>query len=165
MKRLVLVRHAKSSWANPLQSDFDRPLNDRGEHDAPMMGDRLKLAAVIPDLIIASTAKRAAQTAKLVGKGVGYDKEKIEWREELYHCVPAVFEEVIRDVKDDANTLFIVAHNPGISEFAMELDETHSIHSMPTCATAGFDIEAERWADFSLAKKKLAFYDTPKGDQ
>ena len=159
------MRHAKSSWANPLQSDFDRPLNDRGEHDAPMMGDRLKLAAVIPNLIVASTAKRAAQTAKLVAAGVGYSGEKIEWREELYHCVPSVFEEVIRDVADDVQTLFIVAHNPGISEFAMELDETRSIHHMPTCAIAGFEIETDRWSDFSLAKKTLTFYDTPKGDQ
>ena len=60
----MLIRHAKSSWANPLQSDYERPLNERGEHDAPMMGKRLKEAGIIPDKIIASTAKRAAQTYK-----------------------------------------------------------------------------------------------------
>ena len=164
MKRLVLIRHAKSSWANPLQSDFDRPLNDRGERDAPMMGDRLKLADVIPDLIISSTAKRASQTAKRIAKAVGYDTDEIEWLEELYHCVPAVFEEVIYAVDDEVNTLYMVAHNPSISEFAAALDNTRSIDDMPTCAVAAFKIDTDRWADFSLAKKELVFYDTPKKD-
>lgn len=162
MKRLVLIRHAKSSWTNPLQSDFDRPLNDRGEHDAPMMGVRLKEAGVIPDRIVASTAKRAAQTAKHIAKSVGHDKEQIEWEEELYHCVPSVFEEVIYRMDDTVETLFIVAHNPGISEFGAQLDSAHSIHHMPTCAIACFEADADRWTDFSLAKKKTAFYDTPK---
>src|ERR1043165_4364395 len=161
-RRLVLVRHAKSSWANPLQSDFDRPLNERGEHDAPMMGERLKKAGIIPDLIISSTAKRASQTAKKVAKGVGYDTDKIEWREDLYHCVPSVFEELIYDVDDSVNTLFIVAHNPGISEFAASLDDKKAIHHMPTCAVAGFAADIERWTDFSLATKKTFLYDTPK---
>ena len=164
MKRLVLIRHAKSSWANPLQSDFDRPLNDRGEHDAPMMGERLKAAAILPDLVIASTAKRAAQTAKRVCKGMGYDTEKIDWQEELYHCVPSVFEELIYGVDDAVTTLAIVAHNPGISEFAASLDNTKAIHHMPTCAVAGFEIDADRWTDFHLAKKKTILYDTPKKD-
>jgi phosphohistidine phosphatase len=129
-----------------------------------MMGERLKKAGIVPDRIIASTAKRAAQTAKRVAKGVGYDADNIEWQEDLYHCVPAVFEEVIHTVDDAVNTLFIVAHNPGITEFSASLDNTRSIHDMPTCATAGFEIDADRWVDFSLAKKKLFLYDTPKKD-
>jgi phosphohistidine phosphatase len=164
VKRIVLIRHAKSSWANPLQSDFDRPLNDRGEHDAPMMGERLKKADITPDLFIASTAKRASQTARRVSKALGYDTEKIEWREELYHCVPSVFEEVIYGIDDKINTLFIVAHNPGISEFAASLDNTKAIHHMPTCAVAGFEIDIDRWTDFNLGKKKTFLYDTPKKD-
>jgi len=78
-RRLVMIRHAKSSWANPLQSDFERPLNERGEHDAPMMGERLKKMGVTPDLVIASPAKRAKQTAKKIAKEMGYDIDKIQW--------------------------------------------------------------------------------------
>jgi phosphohistidine phosphatase len=129
-----------------------------------MMAERLKLADVLPDLIISSTAKRALQTAKGIAKGLGYELDAIEWREELYHCIPSVFEEVISTVDDRINTLFVVAHNPSISEFAAALDDTRSIHDMPTCAIAAFKTEIDRWTDFSIAKKELVFYDTPKKD-
>jgi phosphohistidine phosphatase len=164
VKRLVLIRHAKSSWANPLQSDFDRPLNDRGQRDAPAMGARLKKAGVVPDRIISSTARRAAQTAKLIAAAVDYDDAGIQWNEELYHCVPAVFEEVIETVDDSVNTLFIFAHNPGISELAAQLDGGRRITHMPTCAVAGFALEAESWSDFSRSNKKTILFDTPKKD-
>jgi phosphohistidine phosphatase len=164
-KQLVLIRHAKSSWANPLQSDFERPLNDRGQRDAPMMGERLRKAGIIPDKIISSTAKRAVQTAKHIAKGIGYDHERIEWHEDLYHCVPAVFEEVIYAVDDAVETLFIVAHNPGISEFAAGLDPSKTVHDMPTCAVVGIEVDAKRWSDLSLAGKRLFLFDTPKKDQ
>ena len=162
MKRLVLIRHAKSSWANPLQSDFERPLNDRGEHDAPMMGKRLKDAGLIPDKIISSTAKRAARTAKLIAEKVGYSTEKIDWREDLYHCVPSVFEEVIAETNDKVETLFIVAHNPGITEFAAQISGPGKINHMPTCAVAGVEFDSDHWIDFSLVKKELFLFDTPK---
>ena len=65
-RRLVMIRHAKSSWANPLQSDFMRPLNERGKTEAPEMGDKLKALGITPDLVIASSAKRTRQTAKRI---------------------------------------------------------------------------------------------------
>ena len=161
-KRVVLIRHAKSSWANPLQSDFERPLNDRGHQDAPMMGKRLKDAGIIPDKIISSTAKRASQTARHIAKSIGYPEDRIEWQEEMYHCVPAVFEEVIYALDDALETIFIVAHNPGISEFAADLDSSKTVHHMPTCAVVGIQMDADRWSDFRLAGKKLFLNDTPK---
>jgi phosphohistidine phosphatase len=161
-KRLVLIRHAKSSWANPLQSDFERPLNDRGLRDAPVMGERLKRAGIIPDRIIASTARRARQTAELISGSLGYALEQINWHEDLYHCIPAVFEEVIFGVDDTVDTLFVVAHNPGISEFAASLDPTRSVSHMPTCAVVGIELDAKKWSDLPLAGKRLFLYDTPK---
>jgi phosphohistidine phosphatase len=162
-RRLVLIRHAKSSWANPLQSDYERPLNDRGEKDAPVMGKRLKKADIIPDKIISSTAKRAAQTAKYIAKEVGYAEDRIEWHEELYHCIPSVFEEIIYNVDDSVKTLFMVAHNPGISEFAGSIGGERALE-MPTCAVAGVEMDLEEWHDFSSAKKTLFLFDTPKKD-
>src|SRR5215217_1241963 len=126
-RRLVLIRHAKSSWTNPLQSDFDRPLNDRGNHDAPVMGKRLKDKGIIPDLILASTAKRAAQTAKKIASAIGYPEEKITWLDKLYHCNSSVFDEVIDLIDDKVNTVFIVAHNPGITEYASALSPSFRI--------------------------------------
>jgi len=164
MKKLVLIRHAKSSWANPLQSDFERPLNERGQHDAPLMAGRLKAAGIIPDRIIASPAKRAAQTARHIAKGMAYQESAIEWHEELYHCVPSVFEELFQNLPDEVSTLFIVAHNPGISEFATQLAGSNSIIHMPTCAIAGIEFDASNWSDVSISGKRLFIFDTPKKD-
>jgi phosphohistidine phosphatase len=127
-----------------------------------MMGKRLKDAGIIPDKIIASTAKRAAQTAKHIAKSIGLDADKIEWHEEMYHCVPTVFEEIIYSMDDAVNTLMIVAHNPGISEFAASLDPSNKVSHMPTCAVVGIEVDAARWSDLSSAGKSLFLFDTPK---
>ena len=163
-RTLVMIRHAKSSWANPLQSDFERPLNDRGEKDAPMMGERLKNRNIIPGVIIASTAKRAKQTAKKIAKAVGYDEDKIVWHEKLYHCIPAVFEEVLHEVADDIKTVFIVAHNPGITEFVNQLCDQFYTDNMPTCGIAGAKFDAEQWNEFNRINKTVFLYDYPKNN-
>lgn len=75
MKRLTLVRHAKSSWKDPSLDDFDRPLNQRGERDAPVMGRRLKARGARPSLILTSPAKRAKRTARLIAEAIGYPVE------------------------------------------------------------------------------------------
>jgi phosphohistidine phosphatase len=156
MKRtVVIIRHAKSSWANPLQSDFDRPLNDRGKHDAPRMGKELKKQHLIPDLIIASTAKRTRQTAKMIAEAVGYDIDNIKWEEKLYHCIPSVFEETLYEVSDRVKTVFIVAHNPGITAFANQLSHDFKIENMPTCCVIGAHVETDEWSNFAMAKKEV----------
>lgn len=164
-RRLVMIRHAKSSWANPLQSDFERPLNDRGEHDAPMMGERLKKLNIVPDLIIASPAKRAKQTAKKVAAAMGYDESKIQWVDKLYHCIPQVFEEVLYEIDDSINTVFVVAHNPGITQFVNELSAEFSIDNMPTCGMVGAEVELDHWEMFPSAKKKVFLFEYPKKQQ
>jgi len=160
-RTLILIRHAKSSWANPLESDFDRPLNERGKHDAPIMGERLKKLGVIPDLIISSSAKRTRQTAKRIADAVGYDIETIKWEEKLYHCSPSVFEEVISGVGDRIKTVFIIAHNPGITEFVNHLSPEFRIDNMPTCGIVGASIDAEEWNNFAVAKRKVFLYEYP----
>lgn len=161
-RRLVLIRHAKSSWSNPLQSDYDRPLNERGQADAPMMGARLKAKGVIPDLIIASTARRAAETANKIAAAVGYDTEKINWQERLYHCNSSVFDEVLRDVDDKVGTVFIVAHNPGVSEYASAFSSNFQIDHMPTCGVAGVEFSTGHWYDFNHTKRQVFLFDYPK---
>src|SRR6188472_4176617 len=110
--QIILIRHAKSSWNDPTQSDFDRPSKDRGKIDAPEMGKRLKTAGIVPDLIIARTVKRAQQTAHHIAAGVGFPAANIESRSVLYHCTPSVFENVILSLDDKLKTVFIIAHNP-----------------------------------------------------
>jgi phosphohistidine phosphatase len=160
-RTLVLIRHAKAAWANPLQSDYDRTLNERGILDAPEMGAWLKKSGTLPDLIVASAAKRTAQTAKYIANAIGYDIGKIQWEEKLYHCIPSVFEEVICEVSDDVKSLFIVAHNPGITEFVNELAPLFKIDNVPTCGVVAVAVETDMWQRFPLAERKVILYHYP----
>ena len=161
-RTLVLIRHAKSSWNNPLLSDYNRPLNERGHRDAPEMGRRLAKRDIKPDLIIASTARRAAETAKAIAAGVGYAESAIQWVDELYHCVPAVFAEVLAGVDDAVKCVFLVAHNPGTSEFAHSLVAGLPAGEVPTCAVIGIKAKASNWKNLKKEEAKLLFFDTPK---
>lgn len=163
-RTLVMIRHAKSSWSNPLQSDFERSLNERGEREAPMMGKRLKEMGIIPDIIVASSAKRTRQTAKKIAKEVGYDTDNILWEEKLYHCVPAVLEEAIYELNDKAKTAFIVAHNPGITEFVNQLAPDFHVDNMPTCGIVAVHFDAAEWNMFHQAKRKVFLFDYPKNE-
>lgn len=161
MKTVVLVRHAKSSWAHPQMRDFDRPLNDRGLNDAPMMGKLMHDLGLIPDLILSSTAERAHTTAYLFAQQLQIDPETIALRDELYHAPPATFYEVLQQLNDQFNTVYVFAHNNGISEFAA-LQEVALIDEMPTCAVFAFQVMTDRWIDFKNAPKKFLLFDRPK---
>ncbi len=162
MKRtLVLIRHAKSDWGNATLRDYDRPLNARGLRDAPALGKRMRERDFLPDLIVASTAQRAAETARLVAEGMGFPEEKIQWEDTLYHAPPSVMEDVLFGLEDDLRRVFLVAHNPGISEFARQLLPHLFLEEMPTCCAIAIEIDAERWTDLPTAKKTPLFTDTP----
>lgn len=161
-RRVFMVRHAKSSWSQPMQKDFDRPLNDRGERDAPMMGERLKKLGIMPDLVISSTAKRAKQTAKKICDALGYNKDDIKWYEKLYHCSPDIYEEVIYEIDNDIETIFIVSHNPGITQFVNGLSADFKIYNVPTCGIIGAEFESEHWNDFSTTGRKVILFEYPK---
>ncbi len=160
-RTLVMIRHAKSSWANPLQSDFDRPLNERGKREAPEMAEKLKQAGIAPDLIICSTAKRTRQTAKKIAEVLGYDYANIRWEEKLYHCISSVFEEMLYEVGDKVKTVFIIAHNPGITEFVNQLAPGFVIDNMPTCAVACARFEAEEWNRFPVVDRNVFLFEYP----
>ena len=165
MKRtLLLVRHAKSSWASPLQSDFERPLNERGLRNAPEMGKRLKAAGLVPDLIISSSALRTRQTATLLAEELGYDAEKIQWEEKLYHASPATIEDVIFGAPDHAATIRSVTHNPGITDLVNQLSPRFATGNMPTCGVVGATFEAAGWSQYPQAKRNVFLFDYPKNE-
>src|SRR6478736_1961603 len=100
MKRLLVIRHAKSSWAIAGQEDFDRPLNDRGHRDAPAMAERLMAADVKIDAFVSSPANRALTTAGYFAKAYGLSKKDIRQVKDLYHAMPSTFFDVIADIDD-----------------------------------------------------------------
>ena len=162
MKQLLLIRHAKSEWNDVSLSDFDRPLNVRGKRDAPVMAKRLLDKKVKIDLIISSQAKRAKKTASIFAKEYGIKKERINFKEKLYAESEETLFDVISKADDKFNSIAIVAHNPGLTDFANLLTESQ-IDNIPTCGIFAVKIDTKHWADFKEAKKEFWFFEYPKG--
>ncbi|MEO8171935.1 MAG: histidine phosphatase family protein [Sediminibacterium sp.] len=160
MKQLLIIRHAKSSWALVGQDDFDRPLNDRGMKDAPMMAQRLIEKSITIDAFISSPAKRALTTANFFVDAYNA-KGALQTIQKLYHAHSTIFFEVIAGIDDSIHTAAIFSHNPGITSFINELTKT-KIDNMPTCGVFGIQAEIDHWKDFWPAKKSFWFFDYPK---
>jgi phosphohistidine phosphatase len=160
MKTLILVRHAKSSWDQPGQDDFDRPLNDKGKKDAPDMSKRLKDKGIKVDLFISSPAKRAKKTAKYFAEEFGIKKEDIELEKDLYMASSAAFSKVLAGINNKHDTVVLFAHNPGITEFANTLTNVH-VDDMPTSSMFAVQADTDEWGKFQSAQKKFLFFDYP----
>lgn len=161
MKTLLLIRHAKSSWASPDQQDFDRPLNDRGKSDAPMMAERLFQKKTPIDVFISSPAKRAKKTCEYFTQQYERSTDQIIFKPELYLAEPSVFWNVVEQIDNTVHHAAIVSHNNGITDFANQLTDT-KIDDMPTCAVFAVNADASNWQDFKKAKKTFLFFDYPK---
>lgn len=162
MKTLYIIRHAKSSWSSNAENDFDRPLNQRGKRDAPLMGEVLYVKQVFPDLFLSSSAKRAKKTAKKIARKIGYDKKNILYKESLYLAAPEEIIAEIKSVDNSIHSLAVVGHNPGMTEIINLLSNVH-IDNLPTCGIAALSIEIDQWADLTIqSKAKMLFFDYPK---
>jgi len=164
MKSLLLIRHAKSSWADFSIKDFDRPLNDRGKKDAPAMAKRLLDKDIAIDAFIASPAKRASKTAKLFAKEYKAEKSSIIFFDELYLATASIFSDVISKTDDGFKTIAVFSHNEGITDFANSLTDTR-IDDIPTCGIFAIKIKTKHWKDFAEAEKKFWFFDSPKEEK
>lgn len=161
MKELLVIRHAKSSWANPGQADFDRPLNDRGNRDAADMAQRLVKKGIKIDRFVSSPALRAFTTATYFAKAFHQQEADILQVKALYHAPPSVYYDVIGALPDELNTVAIFAHNPGITDFVQET-ATARIDDMPTCAIFGIRLHTDDWGSIQSCKKEFWFFDSPK---
>ncbi len=162
MKLLYIIRHAKSSWGDFTQPDFERPLNERGKKDAPAMAKRLLDAGVTIDSFISSPAKRAHKTCKLFCEAFGRKEDDIKLVAELYHAPSPVFYEVVGAIPDKYSSAAIFSHNPGITDFVNSFDLNVNIDNMPTCSIFGVRIAADSWKDFAATKKDHLLFYFPK---
>ena len=160
MKTLLIIRHAKAESAFTL-NDFERPLNERGKKDAPVMAQRVAAKQIVIDAFISSPAKRALTTATLFYETMGGRAQDIILVKNLYHAPPEVFYEVIQAADDTCNTIAVFAHNPGITYFVNELTAVQ-IDNMPTCAVFAISADIVKWKNFTTAKKHFLFFDYPK---
>lgn len=161
MKSLLLIRHAKSSWDSPSLSDFDRPLNDRGLRDAPMMAQRILSKKISIDCFVSSTARRAFATAAFFARAYGQKEHEIVRIEALYHALPPTFATVVGQCNDAWQTVALFSHNPGITEYVNQLGIAR-VDNMPTCGIFGVQAKCDSWAAFAEAEKQFWLFDYPK---
>jgi phosphohistidine phosphatase len=161
MKSLLLVRHAKSSWADPGQQDIDRPMNDRGKQDAPDMARRLKQRSIHIDLLVSSPAKRARKTAKLFAEELDIRKDDILVVDRLYLAGHDDFISAITSIDDKYTTIALFSHNPGITSFANSLTDVR-LDNMPTASIFAVTANTQTWRTFPDSVKQFLFFDYPK---
>ena len=160
MKTLFLIRHAKSSWDDTALADKDRPLNARGNRDAPKMGKRLAKRGVKPDLILSSPAARAVMTAEIIAKKLDYRRMKIVVNDRLYAVEADQLLDVIRKLGDKLERVMLIGHNPELTELAHRLSS--NITHLPTCAVAEFTFDAKSWSHIGKDKPTKVTLEYPK---
>ena len=161
MKTLYLVRHAKSSWKYRDLDDFDRPLNKRGERDAPAMGQFLKGKTIIPDIIISSPAIRASMTTRILSNFLSYPFKKVQFSEDIYEADISSLFKVLSRVDDKFASVMMVGHNPGMTYFANVLVNAR-IDNIPTCGVVCSDLDISSWQDISEKCGTMKFFRFPK---
>lgn len=161
MKTLTIVRHAKSDWADATLSDRERPLNRRGEHDAPMMGKRLMEAGVRPSLIVSSPAVRAWTTAREVARQLSYPLEFLQRESELYLASLESLLDTICAQDNGFNNLMVVGHNPGLTNLANYLVPGLT-DNLPTAGVVSVEISSDDWSLYVPPRCELQLYDYPK---
>lgn len=168
MRRLMLLRHAKSDWGTPGLRDHDRPLNARGRDAAPRMGAYMARHALVPDAVIASTAVRVRETLDLLMPA--FDKPpKVVHEAKIYEAAPETLLKTIRDTARGAHSLLLVGHNPGIGELAELLIaagdvETRQqlIEKYPTGALAVIDFAVDDWTKLHAKGGRLDRFVSPR---
>ena len=161
MKTLTLVRHAKSSWNHPGLVDEKRPLNKRGQRNAPEMGQRLAARGVRPDLMLTSPAVRARDTAEALAEALGYPVEAIVEHPQLYCAGPRAVLEVIHGLDNGLDHVMLFGHNPGVTDLVNRLSR-EPVDDVPTCGVASFQLPVASWTDVGQGEPVALDFDYPK---
>ena len=165
VKRLYLLRHAKSSWDDRSLADEDRPLAPRGRKAAKKLSACLQRQEIRPDLVVCSPALRTRQTLDLLGDALGPDTPT-HIEPELYAADEETLLAVVRGLPADAGSALLIGHNPGLQWFGVGLARSGEAldrlrEKMPTAALARIDLDVERWSDAAPGTGVLAGYVIP----
>jgi phosphohistidine phosphatase len=165
---LTLFRHAKSSWAEPGLEDFDRPLAERGEQAAPLMGAFLAERGLIPDLVLCSASHRTRQTLGLAFARLKAQPET-QFLDDLYHATVPAFLAILRGAPHDKHHIMLVGHNPGLQALALEMigggdpaGRRAIAHKFPSGAVAAMTLDTPNWAGIRPGDAYLTIFMTPK---
>jgi phosphohistidine phosphatase len=167
MKRLTLMRHAKSGWDDPASRDFDRPLNPRGRRAARAVGAEMKAQGLAFDLVLASPARRVIETLEEVAGAFGALDPEYDRR--LYLAPASTLMEIVRGAPDAVERLLLVGHNPGLEEVALRLSRpgTDGLRreveiKYPTGTLAEIELPAKHWAQVGEGTGRIARFVRPR---
>lgn len=159
MKTLTLVRHAKSSWKDTSLADIDRPLNKRGQRDAPFMAQKFKEKGILPDLIVCSPALRTRLTATEFIQVLG--NVSVQYDEQVYEAYAQSLLLLIQSQANAQDSLMLIGHNPGLTNLANYF-LANPIDNVPTTGIVQFSFEVSTWQLISPKTASLMFFDYPK---
>jgi phosphohistidine phosphatase len=166
MKRVYLLRHAKSSWKDRSLADRDRPLAGRGRRAASALADHLRAEGVRPELVLCSPARRARDTLERVEGALG-DEVEVVFEEGLYGASEAALLARLRALPREVGSVLVIGHNPGLGELALALasegaDLARMREKYPTAALATIDVPADRWSALGRGGGELVAYVRPR---
>lgn len=168
MKRLTLLRHAKSTWDDPVARDFDRPLNPRGRRAAETVGREMREQGLSFDRVVASPAVRVSETLDEVGNGYG-QALRAEQDERLYLASAGTLLDIIHDTGDEVRSLLLVGHNNGLEDLALLLTANRDgalrdelSVKYPTATLAEIELDVERWGEVAEGGGTLTRFIRPR---
>lgn len=161
MKKLILIRHAKSSWDNPNLADYERPLNQRGRRDAEFMSKFIQSVVPKIDFLYSSSAERARETSEYFIQSYNLKPEQIKYEHGIYENGIRYLVKLIQNVPDDIEILAVIGHNPDITAISNAYTTTY-FDNIPTCGIVGIDFDIKSWKEFGEAIGKVYVYEYPK---
>lgn len=168
MRRLLLLRHAKSSWSQPGASDHERPLNRRGQEAAPRIGAYLGRHKLVPEVVLCSTAKRTRETWDLVAAGMRA-APAATYVERLYDAGLRTLVDIFRQADPAAKSVLVIGHNPGLHEVATDLiaagdldDRERLREKLPTGGLVVIDFAITEWSKLHTRSGRLERFVVPR---
>ena len=159
MKKIIVVRHSKSSWKDLSLSDFHRPLNNRGKTDGPLMSKYLSNAMDNIDFLHSSSSLRTFETSKFFRLNIEF--KNINYDDNLYHCSANSILSFIKNYPNKYNSAMIIAHNPGLTNFINFITNI-TLDNLPTTGIAIIDFDCNHWNNISIENGTLVDLKFPK---
>ncbi len=160
MKTLYLIKHAKSDWSVPGESDMERGLTKKGLKSIKTISSYLSISGNQPDVILSSCSLRAQETTNILAENIKFTGPKY-YLQDLYSSSPELIKEIIMAQDDKLSKMFIVGHNPQISELVFMLTDEH-IGKMPSLGVIAIDFDIETWSELEEKKGEIDFFINPK---
>lgn len=161
MKTLIIMRHAKSSWADAGMSDHQRPLNGRGRRSSAIMAQRMEFHKNLPDLMLSSDSQRTRETMALLQENEAFKNIEVQFHNELYLASERSLISSIKNWNQGVDTLLILAHNPGVTELVNSISNAR-LDNLPTAGIACISFDIEDWEDLENKTGKLLWLEFPR---